>query len=50
MDKDTYPVEVLPTDPHQKFRDHGHWINYFLCGYKSVLALDSKLKGKIPEP
>jgi galactokinase len=25
-------------------------LNYFLCGYKSVLALESKLKGKVQKP
>jgi galactokinase len=50
VDKDTFPKEVLDTDPHQKFRENAHWVNYFLCGYKAVLALDSHLKGKIAKP
>lgn len=41
VDKDTFPTEIISTDPHQKFREDAHWLNYFLCGYKSVLALDS---------
>ena len=50
VDKDSFPREVIETDPHQKFREDAHWLNYFLCGYKSVLALDSDLKGKVAKP
>lgn len=50
MDKDMFPVEVLDVNPHQKFKDDAHWINYFLCGYKAVLALESDLKGKVAKP
>lgn len=50
VDKDSFPKEVLTTDPHQKFRDNAHWLNYFLCGYKAVLALDSQLKGQVAKP
>jgi len=27
-----------------------HWINYFLCGYKAILALDDQLKEKVKKP
>lgn len=50
IDKDTFPKEVIDTDPFQKFKEDAHWVNYFLCGYKAVLALDSKLKGKVERP
>lgn len=50
IDKDLYPTEVISTDPFQKFKDSAHWLNYFLCGYKAVLALDSPLKGKVAKP
>ena len=45
VDKDMFPQEILDTEPGQKFKESGHWINYFLCGYKAILALDSPIKG-----
>ena len=50
IDKDQYPAERLSTDPFQKFKEGIHWINYFLCGYKAVLAIDEKYYGKIKAP
>ena len=50
IDKDQYPAERLSTDPFQKFKEGIHWINYFLCGYKAVLAIDEKYYGKITAP
>lgn len=50
VDKDSFPKEVLSTDPFQKFKENAHWLNYFLCGYKAVLALDSQLKDKVAKP
>ena len=41
---------MISTDPHQKFRDDAHWLNYFLCGYKAILALTSPLKDKVLRP
>lgn len=49
-DKDLYPEITISTDAHQKFGEHGAFINYFLCGYKAVLALDSPFKGKVTKP
>ena len=49
-DKDTYEDEQLTTDPFQKFKETGHYLNYFLCGYKAILALDSPWKGKVAKP
>lgn len=50
IDKDQFPTERLSTDPFQKFKEGHHWINYFLCGYKAVLAIDEKYYGKVPTP
>ena len=47
VDKDMFPEEVLDIEPGQKFKESGHWINYFLCGYKAILALDSPIKGSV---
>jgi len=47
IDKDQYPKEKLSTDPFQKFKEGHHWINYFICGYKAVLAIDDKYYSKI---
>ena len=47
IDKDTYAAETISTDPYQKFRDHAHWINYFLCGYKAILAHDESVKSLV---
>jgi galactokinase len=47
IDKDEFPGEVISTDPHQKFRESAHWLNYFLCGYKAILALTSPLKDTV---
>lgn len=49
-DKDTYDEETITTDPFQKFKETGHYLNYFLCGYKAILALDSPWKGKVSKP
>jgi galactokinase len=50
IDKDLYATEVISTDPFQKFKSDAHWLNYFLCGYKSVLALDSPVKSLVSKP
>ena len=50
IDKDQYPTERLSTDPFQKFKEGHHWINYFLCGYKAILAIDEKYYSKVPNP
>jgi|LauGreDrversion4_2_1035121.scaffolds.fasta_scaffold435616_1 N-acetylgalactosamine kinase len=50
IDKDQYPAEKLSTDPFQKFKEGHHWINYFLCGYKAVLAIDEKYYSKVAAP
>ena len=44
LDKDQFPEEVLSTDPCQKFKESAHFINYFLCGYKAILANESPVK------
>lgn len=50
IDKDQYPTERLSTDPFQKFKEGHHWINYFLCGYKAVLAIEEKYYSKVTIP
>lgn len=50
IDKDIFPGEVISTDPLQKFHEKTHWLNYFLCGYKAILALDSPFKDTIKKP
>lgn len=50
IDKDTYPTERLSTDPFQKFKENAHWINYFICGYKAILAVDEKYYSKVAAP
>lgn len=50
IDKDTYPAEKLSTDPFQKFKEGHHWINYFLCGYKAILAIDEKVYSQVTKP
>ena len=44
IDKDTYPREKLSTDPFQKLHDTADWRNYFICGYKAVLAHSEELR------
>ncbi len=48
IDKDQYPTEKISTDPFQKFKEGPHWINYFICGYKAILAVDEKYYSKVP--
>ena len=50
IDKDQYPTERLSTDPFQKFKEGHHWINYFLCGYKAVLATEERYYSKVATP
>ena len=50
IDKDQFPGETITTEPTQKFREDAHWLNYFLCGYKAILALESPLKNKVTKP
>lgn len=47
IDKDKYPEETLSTDPYQKLREDKNWTNYFLCGYKAILALDDEVRGLV---
>lgn len=50
IDKDCYPSEIISTDPLQKFKEDAHWLNYFLCGYKAILALESPIKERVSKP
>ena len=44
IDKDQYPQTALTTEATQAFEAAGSYINYFLCGYKAILAFDSPVK------
>ena len=50
IDKDMFPAERLTTDPWQKLREGAHWINYFLCGYKAILATDERCYNSVVRP
>ena len=50
IDKDQYPQIVLPTEPTQAFHESGSFINYFLCGYKAILAFESPVKDQVAQP
>ena len=41
IEKDMYPQQELSTDPQQKFLESANFVNYFLCGYKAILANNS---------
>jgi N-acetylgalactosamine kinase len=44
LDKAQYPHETISNDPFQKLRENADFMNYFLCGYKAILAHDDKIK------
>jgi galactokinase len=50
IDKDLYPTETISTDPFQKMKEGVHWINYFLCGYKAILAHNKDIYGLVKKP
>ena len=50
MENEKFPVEKIPTDPFQKFKEGHHWVNYFICGYKAVLAMEEKYYSQVPKP
>ena len=50
IDKDQYPQEKLSTDPFQRFKENHSWINYFLCGYNAVLAIDENYYSQVAKP
>ena len=50
IDKDVYEQTTLTTEPTQAFRESGSFVNYFLCGYKAVLAFDSPVKDQVAQP
>ena len=50
IDKDQYPEAVLTTDPEQSLSEAGSFINYFLCGYKAILAFSSPVKDSVAQP
>ena len=36
--------------PTQPFSEAGSFINYFLCGYKAILAFNSPVMGDVAQP
>lgn len=44
MDSVNFPHTTLSTDPFQKLKETGDWKNYFLCGYKAILAHNEDLR------
>ena len=50
IDKDSYKAEKISTDPMQKMWENAHWMNYFLCGYKAILAHNEELRNMVTKP
>ena len=50
IDKDSYKAEKISTDPMQKMWENAHWMNYFLCGYKAILAHNEELRNSVTKP
>lgn len=46
----TYEDVVISTDPFQKLREPAHSVNYFLCGYKAILAHHEDLRTLVAKP
>ena len=44
IEQATYPAVKLSSDPYQKMFDDAHYVNYFLCGYKAILAHHEDLR------
>lgn len=47
IDKDSYAPVTISTDPFQKLRETADWLNYFLCGYKAILAHDDGIRAQL---
>jgi galactokinase len=47
IDKDSYAPVTISTDPFQKLRETADWLNYFLCGYKAILAHDDGVRAQL---
>lgn len=53
---ETFCTLSLSTDPEQGLLPNahcvscGHWINYFICGYKAILSCNETLKGLVHMP
>ena len=44
IEKDLYPEIKISTDPYQKLKEEPGPVNYFLCGYKAILAHNEAIK------
>lgn len=53
---ETFCTLTLPTDPNQGLLRNahcvscGHWINYFICGYKAILNCNAELQQLVQKP
>lgn len=50
IEKDLYPEIKITTDPYQKLKEEPGPVNYFLCGYKAILAHNDEIKSKVAKP
>ena len=50
VDEALYETVTISTDPYQKMKEHSHFINYFLCGYKAILAHHEDLRSQVKKP
>lgn len=50
IEKDLYPSFTISTDPYQKLKEEPGPVNYFLCGYKAILAHDESIKSLVTKP
>ena len=50
MQPELYTPVKTTNDPFQPFKDDPVYINYFLCGYKAMLAHNEALRTMVPKP
>jgi N-acetylgalactosamine kinase len=50
IDSTLFPQITISTDPFQKMREDAHFLNYFLCGYKGILAHHEDLRALVKKP
>ena len=50
IDEACYATITISTDPFQKMQEHSHFVNYFLCGYKAILAHHEDLSKQVAKP
>mmetsp|Transcript_11333 Transcript_11333/g.19092 ORF Transcript_11333/g.19092 Transcript_11333/m.19092 type:complete len:218 (+) Transcript_11333:244-897(+) len=47
IDQGLFAEETLSTEPFQKMKEAAHQINYFICGYKAILAIDEEVRSLV---